>query len=75
MTKYFAVIYCKDNTIHLWPGDTQEDCLEKLKTLAEDPRVRDRMKSTTVIKRDMDNFKDGLIFGNPKSLNVVRESK
>lgn len=72
MTQYYAVVYCKDGTIHLWPGEDQETCLFKLESLKEDPRVSKRMQATTVIKRDLDNFKDGMIFGNPKSLNVVK---
>ena len=72
MTKYYAVVYCKDGTIHLWPGDDQEACLCKLKKLKKNPRVDERMQATTVIKRDLDNFKDGMIFGSPKSLNVVK---
>lgn len=70
--KYFAVVYCYDNTIHLWPGDSQEECLNKLKELYKNDDIRERMKATTVIKRDMSNFKEGMIFGNPKSLNIVK---
>ncbi len=73
MTQYYAVVYCKDGTIHLWPGDDQSDCVTKLREMAEDPKIRPRMSSTTVIKRDMDNFKDGQIFGCPKTYNVVKE--
>ncbi len=72
MIKYFAVVYCTDGTIHLEPKDTQKECLEKLKKMSEDPRVRKRMACTTVIKREMNNFKEGRIFGNPKSLNVIK---
>ena len=71
--QYFAVIYCPNGSIHLEPGETQEACLEKLR------RVKgvkaDLMKATTVIKRDMSNFKDGMIFGNPKSLDVMQEKE
>lgn len=73
MTQYYAVVYCKDKTIHLWPGEDQQDCVAKLMEMAEDPKIRPRMASTTVIKRDMDNFKDGQIFGCPKTYNVVKE--
>lgn len=75
MNRYYAVVYCKDGTIHLWPGDSQEECLGALNELKENPKILKRMMSTTVIKRDMDNFKDGLIFGSPKSLNVIKEGK
>lgn len=74
MVKYFAVVYCKDGTSHLWPGDSQEECLDKLMEI-RDSKWGQRMLATTVIKRDMDNFKDGLIFGNPKSLNVLSKTK
>ena len=72
MTKYFAVIYCKDGTIHLCPGDSQEECLNKLKKVSGYNKVKERMSATTVIKRDMSNFKEGRIFGCPKSLNIVK---
>ncbi len=72
--KYFAVVYCYDGTIHLWPGNTQEECLEKLREMKDHMDVFERMESTTVIKRDMSNFKDNKIFGCPKSLNVMLES-
>lgn len=71
--QYFAVIYCDDGTIHLAPGETQEVCLEKLRRVkGEKAHI---MKATTVIKRDMSNFKDGMIFGNPKSLDVMQEKE
>ena len=73
MTKYFAVVYCHDETIHLWPGESKEQCLEALSKLKSDPDISRRMKATTVIKRDMENFKDGFIFGNPKCLNVMEK--
>lgn len=70
--KYFAVVYCFDGTIHLWKGNTQEQCLNILRKMKKDPDVACRMESTTVIKRDMSNFKDNKIFGCPKSLDVMR---
>ena len=72
--QYFAVVYCTEkyqSSIHMLPGEDQKDCLEKLKELKNDPKFGKRIKATTVIKRDMSNFKDGLIFGCPKSLNVM----
>ncbi len=71
--KYFAVVYCYDGTIHLWKGDTQQKCLDILRRMREDPDVGCRMESTTVIKRNMSNFKEGKIFGCPKSLDVMQE--
>lgn len=73
MVKYFGVVYCRDGTIHLTkPQDTQQECLDKLRSWIKDPKCYERVESTTVIKREMDNFKGGFIFGNPKSLNVVK---
>lgn len=72
-SKYFLVIYCKDETIHLWPGDSKQDCLAKLADMLADERIVKRYKDSTIIKRDMSNFKDGLIFG--KRPDVEREAK
>ena len=77
-SQYFAVVYCTEDyksSIHLLPGVDQQDCLNKLKQLKDDPKTCKRIKATTVIKRDMSNFKDGLIFGCPKSLNVMEDTK
>ena len=74
MTQYFGVTYLTDGTMQLWPGKDQQDCLRKLREV-RDSKWGPRLKATTVIKRDMTNFKDGLIFGSPKSLNVVAERK
>lgn len=75
MDQYFAVIYSKNGEIHLWPGDSQNDCLVELRRVRDSKKWGHVIKSTTVIKRDMSNFKDGLIFGSPKSLNVMVEKK
>lgn len=72
-SKYYLVIYCKDKTIHLWPGDSKQDCLEKLADMLTTPNVVKRYENSTIIKRDMSNFKDGLIFG--KRPDVEREAK
>lgn len=74
MQQYFAVVYCHDGTMHLWPGESKEDCMNKLIEMKENSKIKARMKATTIIKRDMTNFTEGFIFGNPKSLNVM-ESK
>lgn len=71
--KYYLVIYCKDKTIHLWPGDSKQDCLEKLADMMTNQKVMERYENSTIIKRDMSNFKDGLIFG--KRLDVERGAK
>ncbi len=73
--KYFAVVYCTKKygySIHLLPGKDKEDCLNNLRKMKENPKTRERMLATTVIKRNMVNFKDGFIFGCPKSLDVLR---
>lgn len=70
--QYFAVVYCKDGTWHGWPGESKEDCMSKLESMRDNPKVLERIKATTIIKRDMSNFKEGMIFGCPKSLNVIK---
>lgn len=72
-SKYYLVIYCKDKTIHLWPGDSKQECLEKLANMLTEPNIIKRYENSTIIKRDMSNFKDGLIFG--KRPDVEREAK
>lgn len=72
-SKYYLVIYCKDKTIHLWPGDSKQECLEKLANMLTEPSIIKRYENSTIIKRDMSNFKDGLIFG--KRPDVEREAK
>ena len=74
--QYFAVVYCKPgykNSVHLLPCPSKEACLEKLRAMRDDPETSKRILATTVIKRDMSNFKDGKIFGCPKSLDVMQE--
>lgn len=73
MIKYFGVVYCTDETTHFTkPKDTKEECMKVLIKMMEDPRVKERLKRTTVIKREMDNFPDGLLFGSPECYNVVK---
>lgn len=65
---YYAVIYCKDKTIHLWQNESKQECENKLFELLKDKRVYDRVERTTIIKR---GIKDGdYVFGCPKSLNI-----
>jgi len=80
MDKYYTVVYLSDGTIHMWPGDTQDECL------ATAARVRDKnsptlkdgsfIVATTVIKRDLDSFKTvkdvPMIFGSPKTLDAMQ---
>lgn len=65
---YFATIYCKDNTIHLWPAETKEACEEKLLNLLKDHKVYDRVDRTTIIKRELQEGQ--YVFGSPESLNI-----
>ena len=74
--QYFGVIYQTDeykNTIILLPRKTKEQCLEVLRKCRDKPEMQDRIKATTVIKRNMVNFKNGMIFGYAKSLDVMQE--
>ena len=68
---YFAVIYRKDGIIELKPFNQKDDAVDTLQKLWLDKNLLDRVKATTVIKRDMSNFTDGLMFGCPKCYNVL----
>ena len=72
-SKYYLVIYCKEKPIQRGPGQSKQDCLEKLAAMLTTPDVVRRYENSTIIKRDMSNFKDGLIFG--KRTDVEREAK
>lgn len=65
---YFATIYCTDNTIHLWPAETKEECEAKLLDLLKDRKVYDRVDRTTIIKRELQG--NQYVFGSPESLNI-----
>ena len=65
---YYAVIYCKDKTIHLWGAETKQECEDKLFNLMKDKRVYDRVERTTIIKRELKE--DTYVFGSPNSLNI-----
>ena len=65
---YYATIYCKDGTIHLWQADTKEACEQKLFDLMKDKRVYDRVDRTTIIKREVKD--NQYVFGSPNSLNI-----
>ncbi len=71
MDQYYAVVYCKDGTIHLLPADSKEEAVDRLKQFKESEKISERMEHTTIMKRNMDNFKDGLIFGCPKCFDVA----
>lgn len=74
--QYFAVVYHTGeykNAIALLPRESKEKCLDALRELRDDPKTHDRIRATTIIKRNMANFKDDLIFGYAKSLDVMQE--
>ena len=76
MKKHLAVIYLKNGNIDISrPFDTREEAIAKLKSTLEKEGNFERVKATTVIVRDMENFKDGMLFGNPKSLDLVQDKK
>ena len=65
---YYAVVYCKDNTIHLWQSKSKEECETKLFEMLKDKRIYDRVERTTIIKRDVKD--NQYVFGCPNSLNI-----
>lgn len=65
---YFAVVYCKDKTIHLWQNESKEECENKLFEMLKDKRVYDRVERTTIIKREIKD--NEFVFGSPNSLNI-----
>ena len=65
---YFAVIYCKDKTIHLWQNESKEECEKKLLDLLKNKQVYDRVERTTIIKRGIKE--NDFVFGSPNSLNM-----
>lgn len=70
--QYYAVFYSTDGTIHLWAGDSKEDCEEKLFEMLKTKKIHDRCKRTTIICRDAKAVgEEGYIFGSPKSLNIL----
>ena len=74
MIKYFGVVYLKNGATYITkPRDTQQECLDKLRSWLEEPQFHEEAAGTTVIKREMDNFKDGKLFGSPKSLDIMQE--
>jgi hypothetical protein len=58
--KYFAVIYCFDGTVHLWPGDTKDDCKKKVDELLNHEKIKPRIRAYNIIKRNLDNYQNGL---------------
>lgn len=70
--KYFAVVYLKNTNIDLRMADSKEEALSVLAELLDRPGVREKVDSTTVIKRDMGKSTDGYIFGHPQCLNLIK---
>ena len=58
--KFYLVVYLKDGTIHLWPGDSKEECLETKAKLYK-TKWKPRIKTCRFIKRNLNNCKDGYI--------------
>lgn len=58
--KFYLVVYLKDGTIHLWPGDTKEECVETKSKLSKS-KWKSRIKTFRFIKRNLNNCKDGYI--------------
>ena len=58
--KFYLVVYLKDGTIHLWPGDSKEECLETKSKLLK-TKWKPRIKTFRFIKRNLNNCKDGYI--------------
>lgn len=71
MIKFYLVVYCKDETIHLWPGKDKEDCRNKLIDMCKNKKLKDRILSATIIQRDVSKIKDGLIFGSKNILESI----
>ena len=69
--KYFAVIYLKNgNTDLSKPLDTIEEAVALLKETIKGKE--DKVKATTISKRNMDLFKDDMLFGCPAKYNLVK---
>ena len=58
--KFYLVVYLTDGTIHLWPGDSKEEC-EKTKVGLSKSKWKPRIKTFRFIKRDLNKCKDGYI--------------
>lgn len=72
---FYAVVYCKDGTIHLWPAKTQGECEDKLVKILQDPRCKARTDRTTIMKRDISFAKNGYIFGSSEKFNFAKDEK
>ena len=76
MKKYFGVIYLKNGRTDLSePKDTPEEAMEVMRDLIKRTNALEKVLATTVIEREMDNFKDGFIFGHPKSRDLLQDKK
>lgn len=63
MTKFYLVYYCKDGSIHLLPQDTKEECQKVLTKMLSTKATRDRYDNAMIIKRNLDAYDKGYIFG------------
>lgn len=63
MTKFYLVYYCKDGSIHLLPKDSKEECQKVLNKMLTNKSTRDRYDNAMIIKRNLDAYDKGYIFG------------
>ena len=68
MSQYYLVVYCKDGTMHLWPGKDYDACYNKLKKMMNNDKTSPKIKASTIIKRDTSNYREGFMFGKKEIL-------
>ena len=69
---YYAVFYSIDGTIHLWPGNSVEECEKKLIHVLQSRKCYLKCKRTTIMSRDAKGVgEDGFVFGCPESRNML----
>ena len=72
---YLMVVYCHDGGIHMLPCGSKEICYTNLLKMRADPKCCERIAATTIVKRGAAAFGDGMLFGHPKSLDVMSLSE
>lgn len=68
--QYYAVFYTNDGSIHLIPADSQDDAETTIRNVLAKPRGKEVCKETAIIKRNLDNYLGGYIFGT-RGLNIA----
>ncbi len=63
MTVFYLVFYATDGTIHLLPKQSKEECQQSLQKMFKDKRICDRYKNSMIIKRNLDAYDQGYVFG------------